>query len=144
MTPVFSYYGMHSILQITFFTWCSAKNNFTWLYTIIHSFTYMAKGKKFLKYDPKLYMETLQPFTGEALVAMPKTLPKSRLNLVPKSLVNIMVYFIRCRYRLDFFLSQLYKWNGIKNGPDVDTRYLYLAQWIKHHGALLCDALLLC
>lgn len=32
----------------------------------------MAKGKKFLKYDPKLYMETLQPFTGEALVAMPK------------------------------------------------------------------------
>lgn len=48
----------------------------------------MAKGKKFLKYDPKLYMETLQPFTGEALVAMPKTLPKSRLNLVPKSLVN--------------------------------------------------------
>lgn len=70
------------------FTWCSAKNNFTCLYTIIHSFTYMAKGKKFLKYDPKLYMETLQPFTGEALVAMPKTLPKSRLNLVPKSLVN--------------------------------------------------------
>lgn len=32
----------------------------------------MAKGNKFLKYDPKLYMETLQPFTGEALVAMPK------------------------------------------------------------------------
>lgn len=103
----------------------------------------MAKGKKFLKYDPKLYMETLQPFTGEALVAMPKTLPKSRLNLVPKSLVNNGL-FHEVSIQARFFLSQLYKWNGIKNGPDVDTRYLYLAQWIKHHGALLCDALLLC
>lgn len=104
----------------------------------------MAKGKKFLKYDPKLYMETLQPFTGEALVAMPKNPAKVTAKLGSQSLSSIMVYFMRCRYRLDFFLSQLYKWNGIKNGPDVDTRYLYLAQWIKHHGALLCDALLLC
>lgn len=48
----------------------------------------MAKGKKFLKYDPKLYMETLQPLRVKLLSPCQKTLPKSRLNLVPKSLVN--------------------------------------------------------
>lgn len=103
----------------------------------------MAKGKKFLKYDPKLYMETLQPLRVKLLSPCQKTLPKSRLTLVPKSLVNNdLFHYVSIQAR--YFFSQLYKWNEIKNGPDVDTRCLYLDQWIKHDGALLCDALLLC
>lgn len=54
----------------------------------------MAKGEKFLKYDPK---------SGEALVAMPKNPAKVTAKLGSQSLSSIMVYFMRCRYRLDFF-----------------------------------------